>query len=113
MKMIVKKTSVFPAKQSNVFALLQRFDTLAYIAKPTQHSKAPKDKPNRFGKLAEVSLSILRCLASLRSVFMLSMSRNSIQTTFIQMRAIHFAPYGIIELFSRELLKAKPNIPTR
>ena len=34
MKMTVKKTSVFPAKQSNVFALLQRFDTLAYIAKP-------------------------------------------------------------------------------
>jgi len=34
MKMIVKKTSVFPAEQSNVFALLQRFDTLAYIAKP-------------------------------------------------------------------------------
>ena len=34
MKMIVKKTSVFPAKQSNVFELLQRFDTLAYIAKP-------------------------------------------------------------------------------
>ncbi|WP_029409393.1 hypothetical protein [Treponema pedis] len=34
MKMIVKKTSVFPAEQSNVFALLQRFDTLAYIAEP-------------------------------------------------------------------------------
>ena len=34
MKMIVKKTSVFPAKQSKVFALLQRFDTLVYIAKP-------------------------------------------------------------------------------
>lgn len=34
MKMIVKKTSVFPEKQSNVFGLLQRFDTLAYIAKP-------------------------------------------------------------------------------
>lgn len=34
MKMTVKKTSVFSAKQSNVFGLLQRFDTLAYIAKP-------------------------------------------------------------------------------
>ena len=34
MKMTIKKTSVFPAKQSNVFELLQRFDTLAYIAKP-------------------------------------------------------------------------------
>lgn len=34
MKMIVKKTCVFRAKQSDVFALLQRFDTLAYIAKP-------------------------------------------------------------------------------
>lgn len=34
MKMTVKKTSVFPAKQSNVFMLLQRFDTLAYIARP-------------------------------------------------------------------------------
>ena len=34
MKMTVKKTSVFSAKQSNVFELLQRFDTLAYIAKP-------------------------------------------------------------------------------
>ena len=34
MKMTIKKTSVFPAKQSKVFALLQRFDTLAYIAKP-------------------------------------------------------------------------------
>lgn len=34
MKMTVKKTSVFPENQKNVFALLQRFDTLAYIAKP-------------------------------------------------------------------------------
>lgn len=34
MKMTVKKTSVFSAKQSNIFGLLQRFDTLAYIAKP-------------------------------------------------------------------------------
>ena len=34
MKMTVKKTSVFSAKQSNVFGLLQRFDTLAYIDKP-------------------------------------------------------------------------------
>lgn len=34
MKMTVKKTSVFPAKQSDVFELLQRFDTLVYIAKP-------------------------------------------------------------------------------
>ena len=42
MKMIVKKTSVFPAKQSNVFALLQRFDTLAYIAKPYATFKSPK-----------------------------------------------------------------------
>ncbi len=32
--MTVKKTSVFPAKQSDVFELLQRFDTLVYIAKP-------------------------------------------------------------------------------
>lgn len=34
MKMTVKRTSVFPAKKSHVFALLQRFDTLAYIARP-------------------------------------------------------------------------------
>ena len=34
MKMIVKKTSFFPATRSKVFALLQRFDTLVYIAKP-------------------------------------------------------------------------------
>ena len=34
MKMIVKKTSFFPATRNNVFALLQRFDTLVYIAKP-------------------------------------------------------------------------------
>ena len=34
MKMTVTETSVFPAKKSKVFALLQRFDTLAYIAKP-------------------------------------------------------------------------------
>ena len=34
MKVTGKKTSVFPAKQSSVFALLQRFDTLRYIAKP-------------------------------------------------------------------------------
>ena len=34
MKMTVKKISVFPANKSNAFALLQRFDTLAYIAKP-------------------------------------------------------------------------------
>ena len=34
MKMTVKKTSLFPAKQRNVFELLKRFDTLVYIAKP-------------------------------------------------------------------------------
>ena len=34
MKMTVKKTSVFPENQRNIFELLQRFDTLAYIAKP-------------------------------------------------------------------------------
>ena len=34
MRMTVKKTSVFPAKKESVFVLLQRFDTLAYIAKP-------------------------------------------------------------------------------
>lgn len=34
MKMTVKKTSVFPAKQSDVFELLKKFDTLVYIAKP-------------------------------------------------------------------------------
>ena len=40
MKMTVKKTSVFPAKQSNVFELLQRFDTLIYIAKPYAEFKS-------------------------------------------------------------------------
>lgn len=34
MKMTVKKTYVFPGSQRNIFAILQRFDTLAYIAKP-------------------------------------------------------------------------------
>ena len=40
MKMIVKKTSFFPATRSNVFALLQRFDTLVYIAKPYAEFKS-------------------------------------------------------------------------
>ena len=34
MKMTIKKTAAFPIKKSKVFELLQRFDTLAYIAKP-------------------------------------------------------------------------------
>ena len=34
MKMTIKKTVAFPVKKSKVFELLQRFDTLAYIAKP-------------------------------------------------------------------------------
>ena len=34
MKMTIKKTVAFPIKKSKVFELLQRFDTLAYIAKP-------------------------------------------------------------------------------
>ena len=34
MKMTIKKTAAFPVKKSKVFELLQRFDTLAYIAKP-------------------------------------------------------------------------------
>ena len=40
MKMIVKKTSFFPATRSKVFALLQRFDTLVYIAKPYAEFKS-------------------------------------------------------------------------
>ena len=34
MKMTIKKTVAFPVKKSKVFELLQRFNTLAYIAKP-------------------------------------------------------------------------------
>ena len=34
MKMTIKKTAAFPVKKSKVFELLQRFNTLAYIAKP-------------------------------------------------------------------------------
>ena len=32
--MIVNKTSVFPSSREKVFSLLQRFDTLSFIAKP-------------------------------------------------------------------------------
>ncbi len=34
MTMIVKKTSIFPSRRENVFSLLQRFDTLSYVARP-------------------------------------------------------------------------------
>ena len=34
MKMTIKKAVAFPVKKSKVFELLQRFNTLAYIAKP-------------------------------------------------------------------------------
>ena len=47
MRMTVKKTSVFPENQSHVFALLQRFDTLAYIARPyaSFHSTDGQSEP--------------------------------------------------------------------
>ena len=109
MKMTVKKTSLFPAKQRNVFELLKRFDTLVYIAKPYAEFESIDGQTEL---VWEVGRS-LRYLDSLRLVFMLLMSRNSTRTTFIQRRAILFAPYGIIELFLKKLLMAKRNILTR
>ena len=112
-KWLLKRLPLFRLRKAKFLNCCKDSIRLHILPSLMLHLKAPMDKPNRFGKLAEVSLSILRYLALFPSVFMLSMLRNSNRTTSIQMRAILFAPYGIIELFSKKLLTAKLNTPTR
>lgn len=62
MKMTVKKTSVFPAKQSDVFELLQRFDTLVYIAKPYAKFKSIDGQRELVWEVGRSFSLFLRCL---------------------------------------------------
>jgi len=103
--MTVRKTSMFPASEKEVFKRLQRLKTLQYIAYPNPMAMTISQRlilsmgiTDWFGKKEQHLPISSGCLQLFRLVFIqLKSFILDCRTGYIQMKAIHTFLFGIIK----------------